>query len=383
MMPTIAARCGGLREGSRIMLTVDVIHGDEAVSLDEALGTQAENCLALGSPLSHDVLMDLAGLAAPGQPQATLLAEHRTVRGGDLIGLRLLAAAHRMVLQRRAPALAVHYPTAGGTAPDDEAGRAALRSALAEAFLAHPDVVQAAIERIPQTNETGRALPLRGALGRVAAAHRQPIRLHELAASAGLNLRADAMPWAQAPMPVPVEIVERAGCDLNPLDVDRPEHRLALASYVWGDDLARFERLRTSFSLAHRIPASISAMSAGAYLSALAQTDAVPGRTLVIWHSATWFYLDRQARSEMRSTIRKIAHRATASSPVVHVSWEWMRDSPDPAKSYALVGRSWPAAGAWAPWRPGTPVLLGAGPAHGMPTRWSEPKPLSSDPLEL
>ena len=80
------------------MLTVDVIHGDEAVSLDEALGTQAENCLALGSPLSHDVLLDLAGLAAPGQPLATMLAEHRSVRGGDLIGLRLLAAAHRMGL---------------------------------------------------------------------------------------------------------------------------------------------------------------------------------------------------------------------------------------------------------------------------------------------
>lgn len=364
-------------------LTVDVIHGDEAVSLDEALRTQAENCLALGSPLSHDILLDLAELTEPGQPLEGLRAGYESVRGGDLIGLRLLAAAHRMVLARQAPALAVHYPTAGGTAPTDAPGRAALRKALVEAFLAHPEVVRDSLKRIPQTNETGRAVPLRGALGRVAAAHGQPIRLHEVAASAGLNLRADAMPWAHAPMPVKVEIVERAGCDLNPLDVDKPEHRLALASYVWGDDLGRFERLRTSFALAHRIPAKVSAMSAGAYLSALAQADPIPGRTLVIWHSATWFYLERQARSEIRSAIRKIAHRATTAAPVVHASWEWMRDSPDPAKSFALVGRSWPAAGAWAPWRPGTPVMLGSGPAHGMPMRWSEPKPLSSDPLEF
>jgi hypothetical protein len=364
-------------------LAVDVIHGDEAVSLDEALHTQAENCQAMGSQLSHDVLIDLAELSAPGEPLAEMLAEYETVRGGDLIGLRLLAAAHRLVLARQAPALAVHYPTAGGTAPTDDAGRAALRQALLEAFLAHPDVVRASLARIPQTNETGRAVPLRGALGRVAAAHGQPIRLHEVAASAGLNLRADAMPWAHVPMPVKVEIVERAGCDVNPLNVDKPEHRLALASYVWGDDLARFERLRTSFALAHRIPASVSAMSAGAYLAALAHADPVPGQTLVIWHSATWFYLDRPARAEIRSAIRKIAHRASTSSPVVHASWEWMRDSADPAKSFALVGRSWPAAGAWAPWRPGTPVMLGSGPAHGMPMRWSEPRPLSSDPLEF
>ncbi len=363
-------------------LAVDVIHGDEAVSLEEALGTQAQQCAALGSPLSHDILTALLELTGPGQPLAAMLAGHESVRGGDLVGLRLLAAAHRMVLARMAPALAVHFPTAGGTAPVDDAGRAALRQALLEAFLAHPEVVQASLARIPQTNETGRALPLRGALARVAAAHGQPIRLHELAASAGLNLRADAMPWAHIPMPAHVEIVERAGCDLHPLDIDRPEDRLTLASYVWGDDLPRFERLRTAFVLAHRVPATVRPQSVGAYVASLAQSEAIPDRTLVLWHSATWFYLDRTSRAEIRTGIRKLAGRATPSSPVVHISWEWLRDAPDPARSFALVGRSWPAAGAWAPWRPGTPVLLGMGPAHGMPIRWSEPKPLPSDPLE-
>jgi hypothetical protein len=365
-----------------LTLSVDVIHGDEAVSLEEALGTQAQQCAALGSPLSHDLLTALAELTGPDQPLADLLAGHATVRGGDLVGLRLLAAAHRMVLARMAPALAVHFPTAGGTAPSDDAGRAALRTALLEAFLAHPEVVRESLGRIPQTNETGRAVPLRGALGRVAAAHGQPIRLHELAASAGLNLRADAMPWAHLPTPAHVEIVERSGCDLHPLDIDRAEDRLTLASYVWGDDLARFERLRSAFTLAHRTPATVQAMGAGAYVAALAHAEPAPGRTLVLWHSATWFYLDRAARAEIRTGIRKLASRATQHAPVVHLSWEWLRDAPDPARSFALVGRSWPAAGAWAPWRPGTSVLLGMGPAHGMPMRWSEPRPLPSDPLE-
>ena len=364
-------------------LLFDVIHGDEDVSLDEAMTSQAETCASLGSPLSHDLLVALRDASAPGGALADVMADRQTVRGGDLIPLRLLAAAHRLVLSRHAPGLAIHYPTVGGTAPTDDAGRAALGAAVVEAFLANPDVVTASLSRIPQTNETGRALPLRGALARVAAAHGQPIRLHELAASAGLNLRADSMPWAHVPMNTPVTISERAGCDLRPLDVDRAEDRLTLASYVWGDDLARFERLRSAFVLAHRVPASMSAMSAGEYLTMLTHADPVPGNTLVIWHSATWFYLDRPARVEIRSAIRKLANRATPSTPVVHVSWEWKRDSSDPAMPYALVGRSWPAGGAWAPWRPGTSVQLGTGSAHGMPMRWAEPKPLPSDPLEV
>ena len=363
-------------------LMADVIHGDETVSFDDALGTQAAHCLALGSTLSHDVLHDLIALARPGEDLSDLLADHRQVRGGDLVGLRLMAAAHRMVLARMAPELAAHYPTAGGKAPTDEAGRAALREALVDAFLTNPGVVRDCLGRIPQTNETGRGLPLRGALGRVAAAHGQSIRLHELAASAGLNLRADAMPWAHVPMATSIRIVERAGCDLHPLNVDDPEDRLTLASYVWGDDLPRFERLRSSFVLAHRIPATVKQMAAGPYLTSLAHGEPVHGQTLVIWHSASWFYLDRSARGEIRSAIRKLANRASPQSPLVHLSWEWMRDSQDAAKSYALVGRSWPAAGAWAPWRAGTSVLLGTGPAHGMPMRWNEPKPLPSDPLE-
>ena len=75
---------------------------------------------------------------------------------------------------------------------------------MVAAFLAHPDVVGRSLAHIPQTNETGRAQPLRGALARVSAAHGLPIRLHKLAAAAGLNLRADAMPWAHVPMSTPV-----------------------------------------------------------------------------------------------------------------------------------------------------------------------------------
>ena len=363
-------------------MTVDMVRDDEMISLDEALRSQADTCRALGSPLSYDVLAAIADGSGPDGPLHRLLGDFQTVAAGDLVGLRLLAAVHRLVLARRAPQVAAFYPTTGGHAPSTPEETALLGKAVTQLLLEHPDATLAMLARIPQTNETGRALPLRGALARVSSAYSMPVRLHELAASAGLNLRADAMPWAHAPIGGPVRIAERSGCDLRPLDPTNVEDRLTLASYVWGDDVTRLERLRTSFTLAQQIPATIRPMSAGTYLGELLHQDQVPGQVLVIWHSATWSYLNRQARAEIRTAMRKLASRASAGSPLVHVSWEWQREAPDPTRSFALVGRAWPAAGAWAPWRPGTAVQLGSGPAHGMPMRWTEPKPLSSDPLE-
>jgi hypothetical protein len=85
---------------------------------------------------------------------------------------------------------------------------------------------------------------------------------------------------------------------------------------------------------------------------------------------------------EIRAALRKLGNKATPNAPVIHVSWEWQRDAPDPTRSYALVARSWPAAGAWAPWRAGTSVQFGVGQANGVPVRWGEPHPLANDPLE-
>lgn len=357
--------------------------GDDVVSAEQALRTQAQRCLELGSPLSHDILVSLVELGSAGGPLGALMAGHDRVRHKDAIGLRLLAAAHRMVLARVAPVLAEHYPTGGGTAPIDDSGRAALRAALADAFAARPGLVESSLARAPQPNDPGHALPLRGALGRVATAYGHPVRLHELAASAGLNLRADAMPWASLPLSTPVRIVERSGCDPRPLDVSIGEHRLTLASHVWGDDLAGFGRLRSAVAIAHRIPARVHAAGVTQYVDDLAGRPQVPGQALVIWHSDLWRRLDQRERTELRNAIRRLAGRATQASPVVHLSWEPRRDARGDEAVFALVGRAWPAAGAWAPWRDGAPVQLATGAPPGLPTRWTPPEPLDSDPLRV
>ncbi|MGG2473992.1 DUF2332 family protein, partial [Rhizobium sp. BR5] len=45
-----------------------------------------------------------------------------------------------------------------------------------------------------------------------------------------------------APPDTRIEVVERAGCDLNPLDPLSVEDRLRLMSYIWADQTDRLER---------------------------------------------------------------------------------------------------------------------------------------------
>ena len=107
-----------------------------------------------------------------------------------MLALRLLGGAHALALSGRAPQLAAFYPSAGGTAesePGSPRAWAALRQTLAE----QGDEIGTWLDHPPQTNEVGRAAALLGGLRHIAAEQRLPIRLIEVGASAGLNLRAD------------------------------------------------------------------------------------------------------------------------------------------------------------------------------------------------
>jgi hypothetical protein len=78
---------------------------------------------------------------------------------GSVPALRLLAALHRLVLAGRAPELALHYPSAGGTRPAAGAWPRAA-DCLRERF----DEVRERLTLTVQTNEPGRATVLYGAL---------------------------------------------------------------------------------------------------------------------------------------------------------------------------------------------------------------------------
>ena len=237
--------------------------------LDVRFREQAEQCREAGSPLTAALLEGAADeLGRPG-PVADLLGPLADDPAGTVPSLRLAAALHRLVLERRAPRLALHYPSVGGTAPVEGVWEVAR-----EVLLGDPDVPE--LLRHPvQTNEVGRAAVLYGGLLHVTAGDGLPVRLLEVGASAGLLLQVDryayevgdrvlgdptsplrlVQPWqGAAPRDADLRLASRAGCDPAPLDPTSTADRLTLTSCVWPDQVDRLERLRAALEVAARDP---------------------------------------------------------------------------------------------------------------------------------
>lgn len=341
-------------------------HDDSVVAIDEALSWQAGYCRQRGSDIAAALLDAVSADIAQGGPLAAILPAR--VRFGDLPGLRVMAAVHELALTRRAPAVALHLPTLGGTAPS---AWGAFSEAVVAALVRHPTVLADALARTPQTNETGRSALLRAALSRIPG----PVRLRELGASAGLNLRADHLPGDPAlesgPLPT---VVDRLGCDLHPIDPMTTDGRVRLTSYVWVDDVARFERLRTALDVASRVPATVIAADAADFTASLELAD---GET-VLWHSAVWVYLPEPTRRAIQQAIRALGARATPSRRLAHVSWEWRPEGGEVSAPFELVLRRWDGAA-----HVGRPHVIAVGASHGSPAELVNNTAGEVDPLDV
>jgi hypothetical protein len=343
---------------------------DEArVTPAEALEWQRDYVEGAGSPVAALILeAALAELAA-----GTWLRSHfdESVRFGDLVGLRVMAAVHRLALERRAARVALHLPTLGGRAPSPS-DRPAFKAAVVEALESHQAVLAASLRQTPQTNEVGRSALLRSALSRLGPSAR--VRLREVGCSAGLNLRADRLPGDPAlergPMP---HVIDRIGCDLKPVDSTSVEGRIHLTSYVWVDDVDRFERLRHAFAVAQAVPAVVVREEAGDFVESLTLAE---GTTTVLWHSAMWLYLAADSRHRVRGATQQLGLSATERNPFVHASWEWAREPQDRVAPFELVVRSWNGRDSH-----GQPVLVATGSGHGAALAAAGDVVLDRDPL--
>lgn len=304
------------------------------VSSAGALVWQAGFCRDHGAPIAAAVCDAVAGdLDAEGVTSG-LFPSH--TRPGDWLGLRVLGLVHRLAIRRHAPAVAVHAPTLGGTSPfaarAPDAAVAAFGDAVVDAVAGHPDDTAEALARIPQTNEVGRARALRVALSRSGL----PVRLFELGASAGLNLRADHLPGEThleaGPLP---RIVERRGCDLNPLDPTRAADREWLSSFVWMDDTDRFAALAGALKVAGRVPVTVERTDAATFVGTLKVMD---GATTVVWHSAVWPYFTPDTQHTITGRLAALGASATANAPLWQVWWEPTMDDPG---VFELVVRQW------------------------------------------
>jgi hypothetical protein len=346
------------------------------VDLVEAFVDQARSCERLGSPLYARLLRRCADDIAAGGPVADVLAEHADLPGPSALALRLLGSVHRLVLQGRLPGLATHYPSVGGDGDADAAWQE-LRAALAT----HADLVRPLLDRAPQTNEVGRSAALVGGLLHLVAEHLQPVVLHEIGSSAGLNLHADAFClcdadddhlWGPPDSPVrlhdawrgprpPVDadlrIERRLGSDLAPLDVDVPRDVETLLSYVWADMTERLERLRAALLVARQQRVTVDRLDAA---GAARRLELVPGRTVVLWHSVMWQYIGEEQQQTVARRLEELGERATAESPLAHLFLEPTRRTSNQRHEMLVVLQTWP----------GRRRILGSAPGHGLPVAW-------------
>jgi hypothetical protein len=336
---------------------------------------QGVQCRRAGSPLTAALLAGAAAeIDTPG-PVRDLLAPLADDPSGSVPSLRFTGALHRLVLERRAPALALHYPSVGGTADVERVWPAAR-----EVVRDQPDLADL-VRRPVQTNEVGRSAVLFGGLALLSARTGRPVRLLEVGASAGLNLRVEhfaydvgdrvlgdpdspvrlSQPWAgAAPPQVPVEIVERQGCDPAPLDPAATPDRLTLTSYVWADQRERLERLRGAFAVAERVPARVEALPASDFL-ARELAEPVPGVLTVVWHSVVWQYLTPTERRSVEGVLAEAGARATRRAPLARLSLESERGTGDHHRFLVRL-TCWPG---------GVEELVGTAQGHGPPVTWT------------
>ena len=309
----------------------------------------------IGSGFYAVLLERMRDDAAEGGPIRSALRGHERDRVDEWDAFRLLAGVHRIVLSGQAPKLARHYPSTNGDGdaeaawPDVRDLIAAGRAELVDA-LAHP----------LQTNAPTRAKALVPALCLIAERTGLPLRLLELGASAGLNLRLDRFRYEQddqafGPSDSPVrftdfltgdrpslaagfEVSDRAGCDLNPLDATTDAGRLTLLACIFPDETERFDLLERAIAVARGEPATVErADLAGWVAERLARPR--PATCTVVYHTIVWPYLPDAVREAAEAAISAAGRAATTDAPLALLSFEGAKA--DPARA-ELQLTSWP-----------------------------------------
>lgn len=314
---------------------------------------QAGHCAHLGSDLYAFLLEQAAADVEADGPVARLLAGHEDDPADSMLALRMMGAVHRRVLEG-------HHPELGR---DWRAFRQAIARDLGP--------LRRLLDQPVQTNEVGRCAALLPGFLAIAATE-MPLRLLEVGASAGLNLRwdryryeADGFAWGDpdssvrldfrlegaAPQPVEVEIAERRGCDLSPVDPRREEGRLTLLSYVWADQMGRLARLRAALEASDDLPVEVERAGAVEWI-ATQLAERSEGVATVVFHSVVIQYLAVGEREELVRRLSAAGERADDAAPLA-----WLRMEPG-GKQAEIRLTLWPS---------GEELLLGRAGYHGDP----------------
>ena len=320
------------------------------MSLDRVVAhfeEQAAFCVEYGSLFTGALILCAAADIKAGGPVAGLVSDWPSNPRADALALRLAGALHAAVLMRRDPALAARYPAAAPAWSMDEVWPAA------RAFVERDQGwVRNFLKSPPQTNETRRAIALLAGFLAFAQTWRGPIDTLEIGASAGLNLNWDRFryrtaswawgadsavsidtDWHGAPPPLPeISVRNRAGCDLNPLDIRDPDARLQLKAYIWPDQPERLARFDGAVALALAHDTRVERADAAEWLVQKLAARADDAATIV-YHSVFLQYPPREARDAIVAAINAAGAQATAEAPLA-----WVRLEPEAVTDGVMNG---------------------------------------------
>ena len=344
--------------------------------LAEEFTFQAAGCETIGSALYGELCRYGAEDVANGGPVWEAMEQHAHLRFGLASPLRFLAALHRCALRGDSPGLARHYPSCGGfpgpTLGDD----------FLTATAQHTKRICTELEWGVQTNEVVRTSALYPGLAHVSALAALPVSLREVGSSAGLNLRLDHFHYSQGawsigdsrspveindrwddrtPPPLDAAIVDRAGCDPEPIDPTTDDGALHLLGFLWPDQVDRRSRTLAAIQITREVPARIDRANAEEWLSRelAARTK---GAVTVIMHSIVWQYIDKDERARITAFVETVGASATPDSPVAWMSFEPHEPNRDHA---ALMLRYWDGRSG-----DGTLALLAECGFHGQWVKW-------------
>ncbi|OIP82018.1 MAG: hypothetical protein AUK37_09685 [Rhodobacterales bacterium CG2_30_65_12] len=348
------------------------------MTLVDAFRDQARSNRGLGSPFTAMLLKLMADRLGPGTPVTDRMLAWRGEIGnrGASLPLRFLGGLHRLVLTGACPELAACYPP--NPMPDVDTLGAALDVALRD----HQDVLMRALDNPPQTNEVRRSAVI------IAAAHwladglgLERFVVSELGAAAGLNLMWDRFrldlacgvfgprdstvrldpEWrGLCPPESRIEVLDRRGVDLAPLNPHDANDALRLTSYLWPDQPWRIERARAAMALAE---APVDKADACAWLQHRLETPR-PGTIHLVFHTVAWQYFSDETCRACLDALEEAGARATPEAPLARLSMEGDTRKGEGAPIELTL---WPEGGK---------IALGRVDFHGRWVDWSPPEHL-------
>ncbi|NNC37011.1 MAG: DUF2332 family protein [Acidimicrobiales bacterium] len=319
--------------------------------LIRAFNLQAYHCRDLDSSFMGDACELMAAHLKPNTNIGKTLFDWPgdVAASGASLPLRLMGCLHRLVISHESPELARVYPPHLLT--DDD------WPVFEQALIDHEQAILHQLRQAPQTNEVRRsAVLLSGFMTIANQTANFPMVMSELGASAGLNMCWDKFSyvfggikwgdpgasiqltpqWNGNPLPThPLSVVDRGGCDINPIDLDDQQKVDTLLSYLWADQPERLARTRSAIEIFKENALNIDKEGAINWLKERLERPE-QSTVHVVYHTIARQYFSDADKNESRALIEAAGENATAISPLAWLRFEADGEQPGAALTLRL-----------------------------------------------